>query len=683
MTAPRILIAVYEVPGWGGAATTRYDLFARMQRDGMDVAFVNLVHPVDAMFFRHVFGETFGNPNQLANVHTLALELPLWRRQAHVSAAVEAMHPDLLVGAGFVATRLLRLACPTLPLVMLTTGSRRLKALVADGTVRDFVTFRRNVLRGVRYRPPLDDPEAAAEAAADLIIPHAPPARLALAHFGRMLESKLYRRDLSMADVVYEEAVRAGPGRPFHERDIDVLFACSSWRDPEKNLPLVRRLVAALPHRSIHVAGELDEELPARCHGLVGRRTLLDLMRRTRVFVCPSLFDAAPNVLFEASALGCNVVASPNCGNADLCHRALRVDSPGRSAFVGAIEAALQAPYADNRARFLGDHADLVDTLLAMAPPRREPPGPAGAAASARTSRSAESRREPLPAFIIAGAKKCGTTTLHHLLAARPDVFLPPREVGFFHLDRDAPLGEYTRLFEGIGRGTLCGERSTTYFASPWAPQRIAATVPDARLIFLLRDPVERALSHYWHRVLRLREGRSFEDAIRDGKSAILVDGDYRQALDRYFRLFDRRRIKVVLFEELVTQPETTLNDVADFLGLPLYWREVANWHRNQTVHPRWPSLALGYNRLRRRTGVTPSSRSFFPEGTATNGMIGTVVRAADSAVTRLAFSPEARRPALREDTRAQLADHFRRVNHGLSALVGRDLGAVWPSFHE
>jgi glycosyltransferase involved in cell wall biosynthesis len=686
MTVPRIVIAVYEVPGWGGAATTRYDLFARMQRDGIEVAFVNLVHPADALFFRHVFGETFGNPAQLANVHTHVLELPLWRIHESLAATIDAFQADLLVGVGFIATRLLRLACSTLPLVMLTTGSRRLKRLISDGTVRDFVTFQRNVLRGVRYRPPLDDLEAGAEEAADLIVPHAPPARIALTYFARQQARKLYARDLSMADVVYEEAVRSGPGRPFHERDIDVLFACSSWDDAEKNLPLVSRLVAALPNRTIHVTGELNQQLPARCHGLVDRGALLDLMRRARVFVSPSLFDAAPNVLFEASALGCNVVASPNCGTVDLCHQALRVERPDVAGFVGAIERGLQAPCADNRARFFGGYRELVDTLLAMTAiaPRAQRASPSVAPA-ARALRAPSLGTESLPAFIIAGAKKCGTTTLHHLLAARPDVFLPRREVGFFYTDADLPLSAYTHLFEGVPRGTLCGERSTMYFTSSRGAQRIAATIPDVKLIFLLRDPVGRTWSHYWHRVLRLREGRAFEDVIRDTQNLILVESDYRRALERYFDLFDRARIKVVLFEEFIAEPETTLNEVAAFLGLQPYWREDVRRHRNQTEYPRWPRVVLGYNRLRRRTRIGLTSRTLFPTGNRRPpaGMVGTAVQAVDATVTRLAFSPEIGRPALREDTHARLAEYLSRVNHGLSALLGRDLGTVWLSFHE
>jgi hypothetical protein len=221
------------------------------------------------------------------------------------------------------------------------------------------------------------------------------------------------------------------------------------------------------------------------------------------------------------------------------------------------------------------------------------------------------------------------------------------------------------------------------YFASPRGPERIAAALPDAKLIFLLRDPVARTHSHYWLRVLRLREGRALEDVIRDTENPILVDSSYCCALQRYFRLFDRARIKVVLFEELIAEPEKTLNDVAAFLGLPPYWPAGASRHRNRTVYPRWPRVVLGYNRLRRRIRVDRSGVIVFPHRNGGRaGIKRTAVHAIDATVTTLAFSARISRPALREDTRARLADYLSRANDGLSALLGRDLGTVWPSFH-
>src|SRR5206468_1730768 len=90
-------------------------------------------------------------------------------------------------------------------------------------------------------------------------------------------------------------------------------------------------------------------------HGFIADRAILfELMGRARTVVSASAIDAAPGVLFEASALGCNVVASPNCGNAHLCHPDLLVERADAPSFIRAIRASLQRKYPDNAAAFRG-----------------------------------------------------------------------------------------------------------------------------------------------------------------------------------------------------------------------------------------------------------------------------------------------------------------------------------------
>ena len=95
---------------------------------------------------------------------------------------------------------------------------------------------------------------------------------------------------------------------------------------------------------------------------------MLDLLGSARALVCPSLVDAAPGVLFEAAALGCNVVASKNCGNYGLCHPALLVDPPTLEGFVSRMELARERRYEDRVSDFLGSgsYEDLVDTLTVI-----------------------------------------------------------------------------------------------------------------------------------------------------------------------------------------------------------------------------------------------------------------------------------------------------------------------------
>src|SRR5574341_2562582 len=92
--AKRVLLGCYEVPGWGGAATSHYQLFERMQSDGWDVAYVNLVSDKDAAFLRPLFGQRFGNPRGLANVQTCVLRPPIWDAQPCVAQRIGEVAPD-------------------------------------------------------------------------------------------------------------------------------------------------------------------------------------------------------------------------------------------------------------------------------------------------------------------------------------------------------------------------------------------------------------------------------------------------------------------------------------------------------------------------------------------------------------------------------------------------------------
>jgi glycosyltransferase involved in cell wall biosynthesis len=132
-----------------------------------------------------------------------------------------------------------------------------------------------------------------------------------------------------------------------------------------KNYPLVREIAARLPRRRLHIVGAFDEPCPHAVHHgvLADRRELFSLLGRAKTLACPSLLDAAPVVLFEASAMGCNVVATKNCGNWELCHEELAAERCTADDLVEHIERSLSRPYADNRDRFRGGYAELVDAL--------------------------------------------------------------------------------------------------------------------------------------------------------------------------------------------------------------------------------------------------------------------------------------------------------------------------------
>jgi glycosyltransferase involved in cell wall biosynthesis len=362
----KILLGCYGVPGRGGASTALYLLFERMQADGLDVSYINLVEEADAVFLRYQFGDTFENPRALANVHTCILEEPPWRPHAALTELIGALAPDLLLGFGFIPARLMKQAAPRRPVVFMPAGTRHVQHLIETGAVRDFMACRRGIARGITFPVPLENPERQAVESSDLIIVHSPLIRFAFeqlfpTHMGRM-----YANVISVADLIYPEAEPfAALKQPFAQRDIDLIFIASSWNRRIKNYRLVHKIISRCQELNVHVVGDIEQpHPPAQYHGTITRREeLYTLLGRSKTLACPSLLDAAPGVLFEASAMDCNVVASPNCGNWQLCNAQLLAESCSPDAFQHKIALSIAGVYKDNREHFRGGYADLVDTL--------------------------------------------------------------------------------------------------------------------------------------------------------------------------------------------------------------------------------------------------------------------------------------------------------------------------------
>jgi hypothetical protein len=197
-----------------------------------------------------------------------------------------------------------------------------------------------------------------------------------------------------------------------------------------------------------------------------------------------------------------------------------------------------------------------------------------------------------LPDAVILGAMKSGTTSLHYYLVQHPRVIEPQRkEVHFFDVNFGRGEAWYRAHFGLASEPGLNLDRSPYYLFHPAVPQRLHALLPGARLIVLLRDPVRRAYSHYWHERDKGRERLSFEDAIAaeperlGADAARLADGSlersyahqhysylargrYAEQLERWFMVFPRTQFLVLRFEDLVQDPLATLNTTLGFLGL-------------------------------------------------------------------------------------------------------------------
>lgn len=183
-----------------------------------------------------------------------------------------------------------------------------------------------------------------------------------------------------------------------------------------------------------------------------------------------------------------------------------------------------------------------------------------------------------MPDFLIIGAMKSGTTSLFELLGRHPDIFVPYwKELQYFSRDHKFNRGEkfYRDEFIDAREDQLIGEASTCYSRWPHYPhaaERIAKRLPNIRLIYLMRHPVERAYSHYGHimqeRMIRKSgEILSFKEALENDRE--IIDASlYMMQIERYLPLFQRDQFLFLTLDELKSSPATLLQRTQEFLAI-------------------------------------------------------------------------------------------------------------------
>lgn len=292
---------------------------------------------------------------------------------------------------------------------------------------------------------------------------------------------------------------------------------------------------------------------------------------------------------------------------------------------------------------------------------------------------------QPVPTFLVIGAIKAGTTSLYHYLKQHPDVFMSPRkEAGYFAVDFDRPLNEgfnryaitdvdtYRALFAGVTNEHAVGEASPQYLWSPLAPAKIAAMLPNVRLIALLRNPIDRAFSSYLH--LRREGGETIEDfgdALRAEGERVAEHlgplwryqevGLYARQLERYHAHFDRAQIKIFLYDDFSADPRGVLRSVFRFIGVDDEFVPDMGNRYNVSGIPR--SRAL-HRVLNARHPVLKQMSRMIP--THLRERVACRVRAWNVI-----------KPALSEGIRAQLVDLYREDILRTQECIGRDL-SMW-----
>jgi Sulfotransferase domain. len=192
------------------------------------------------------------------------------------------------------------------------------------------------------------------------------------------------------------------------------------------------------------------------------------------------------------------------------------------------------------------------------------------------------------PNLFIIGASKAGSSALHAYLDLHPHIAMSSEKEPCFFVDQEElrtawpimarnPCSHdreaYLALWQGKQDAAFWGESSVYYSQSPHrsgVPASISSATPDARIIYIVREPVTRAISHYWQRVQQFQETLPIEDAMRQ-HSIYRDTSDYALQLNQYLRHFDRDRIHIVIAENLRSDRVKTVQECIEWLGLPAF----------------------------------------------------------------------------------------------------------------
>ena len=266
-----------------------------------------------------------------------------------------------------------------------------------------------------------------------------------------------------------------------------------------------------------------------------------------------------------------------------------------------------------------------------------------------------------LPNFVIAGVQKAGTSTLAATLRTHRNIFMArPKELHFFDRHFDRGLEWYAEQFPVKRMHKVVGEATPSYLFEPSIRERMHQTLPEARIIVSLREPVSRAYSHYWHQrrkgnehtesfeeaLEREAERRAAEDVRLRVRHAYLARGFYLEQLQALTDLYGRDRVHVLLFEDLLEDRIPTLRRILGFLGL--------DEDDAETMPERWN------NRNR-----------FQPDAT---GAATDTARSSDGSEDEPAATTGSAYPRIDPGTAARLHELYREPNRRLGEWLSRDL---------
>lgn len=292
-----------------------------------------------------------------------------------------------------------------------------------------------------------------------------------------------------------------------------------------------------------------------------------------------------------------------------------------------------------------------------------------------------------LPTFLIIGTGRAGTTSLYNYLGAHPEIYMSPvKETRFFAFDFETQtppgpgheepyrlaiktMAEYQALFDGVSGEKAIGEVSPHYLDYTDSAARIARYIPDVQIIATVRHPAERAYSGYMKQRMEGREPcKSFEDALAEQEDRERAGSRWGIYLEKaflgkllkvYYDTFPAERIKVILFEDLVTNTQDSLRDLYQFLNVDPDFRGETFTQHNRSVSIKNQRL---FSAMNKAGPLNSAARMIVPK------QARQTLRAGLKRMSRGDKQP------LTNQTRRRLTDYFSDDIALLSQTIGRDL---------
>lgn len=305
-----------------------------------------------------------------------------------------------------------------------------------------------------------------------------------------------------------------------------------------------------------------------------------------------------------------------------------------------------------------------------------------------------------LPNFLIIGAAKSGTTTLYEYLCRHPQIFMStPKEPNFFakEINYQKGIEWYASLFEEAQSGQICGEASTPYthqLQIPELPERIVRVLPDVKLIYIMRHPVDRAYSQYQQQI-KIAQGvnrrakvkafkipETFEELLQRGKQVIEADdymnkidvlaaSNYIAIIERYLKYFERESFLFLLLDDLISKPQETITKVCNFLNIDSEIDLISK-------EPIKANLAVEHRSWFLRSQITAPLKEIPGVATVAGLMPQALRDSAYSILKKLPYKKSVEQQYLPQsmlpETRAILLQKFQEPNQRLAEFLDRDL---------